>query len=47
MIESSSWSGSELSTLQLLLPHDISEELFTTISSMVPSIFRVANPKFL
>lgn len=47
MIESSSWSGSELSTLQLLLPHDISEELFTTISSMVPTIFRVANPKIL
>lgn len=47
MIESSGWSGSELSTLQLLLPHDISEELFTTISSMVPNIFRVANPKFL
>lgn len=47
MIESSGWSGSELSTLQLLLPHDISEELFTTISSMVPSIFRVANPKIL
>jgi Uncharacterised conserved protein (DUF2362) len=47
MIESSSWSGSELSTLQLLLPHDISEELFTTISSMIPSIFRVANPKVL
>lgn len=47
MIESSSWSGSELSTLQLLLPHDISEELFSTISSMVPSIFRVANPKIL
>lgn len=47
MIESSSWSGSELSTLQLLLPHDISEELFMTISSMVPNIFRVANPKIL
>lgn len=47
MIESSNWSGSDLSTLQLLLPHDISEELFSTISSMVPSIFRVANPKIL
>lgn len=47
MIESSSWSGVELSTLQLLLPQDISEELFSTISSMVPSIFRVANPKIL
>lgn len=47
MIESSAWSGSELNTLQLLLPHDISEELFATISAMVPNIFRVANPKFL
>lgn len=47
MIESSSWSGSELSTLQLLLPNEISDDLFATISSMVPSIFRVANPKFL
>lgn len=47
MIESSSWSGAELSTLQLLLPNGISEELFSTISSMVPNIFRVANAKFL
>lgn len=47
MIESSSWSGSELSTLQLALPQDITDELFSTISSMVPSIFRVANPKIL
>ena len=46
MIESSS-TGSELSTLQLLLPADISEELFTSISQMIPSIFRVANTKFL
>lgn len=46
MIESSS-TGSELSTLQLLLPSDISEELFTSISQMIPSIFRVANTKFL
>jgi hypothetical protein len=46
MIESSS-TGSELSTLQLLLPSDISEELFISISQMIPSIFRVANTKFL
>lgn len=46
MIESSS-TGSELSTLQLLLPSDISEDLFTSISQMIPSIFRVANTKFL
>ncbi|ALC47815.1 CG9986, partial [Drosophila busckii] len=47
MIESASWGGAELSTLQLLLPHDISEELFTTLSGMVPNVFRVANPKIL
>lgn len=46
MIESSS-TGSELSTLQLLLPSDISDELFSSISQMIPSIFRVANAKFL
>ncbi|XP_064551191.1 protein C12orf4 homolog isoform X1 [Drosophila montana] len=47
MIESASWGGAELSTLQLLLPHDISEELFTTLAGMVPNVFRVANPKVL
>lgn len=46
MIESSS-TGSELSTLQLLLPSDISDELFTSISQMIPSIFRISNTKFL
>lgn len=47
MIESATWGGSQLSTLQLLLPHDISEELFAMLAGMVPHIFRVANPKFL
>ncbi|XP_065365527.1 protein C12orf4 homolog [Calliphora vicina] len=47
MIESASWGGAELSTLQLLLPHDISEDLFNTLASMVPNVFRVANPKIL
>uniref|UniRef100_A0A8D8BGN9 Protein C12orf4 homolog n=1 Tax=Culex pipiens TaxID=7175 RepID=A0A8D8BGN9_CULPI len=47
MIESSSWGGAELNTLQLLLPHDISEELFRTLADMVPHVFRVANPKVL
>ncbi|CAO1431929.1 unnamed protein product [Diamesa serratosioi] len=47
MIESSAWSGTDLLTLQLLLPHNISEDLFLNISSMVPNIFRVANTKFL
>ncbi|CAD7084346.1 unnamed protein product [Hermetia illucens] len=47
MIESASWGGAELSTLQLLLPREISEELFTTLAGMVPHVFRVANPKIL
>jgi hypothetical protein len=47
MIESSSGSGALLSTLQLLLPDEISEELFTNLSQMVPNIFRVSNPKVL
>ncbi|XP_067617176.1 ferry endosomal RAB5 effector complex subunit 3 [Eurosta solidaginis] len=47
MIESASWGGAELSTLQLLLPHDISEDLFATLAGMVPNVFRVANPKIL
>ncbi|XP_040151422.1 protein C12orf4 homolog [Anopheles arabiensis] len=47
MIESASWGGAELNTLQLLLPHDISEELFRTLADMVPHVFRVANPKIL
>ncbi|XP_055372168.1 protein C12orf4 homolog [Condylostylus longicornis] len=47
MIESSTWGGAELSTLQFLLPFDISEELFNTLTAMVPNVFRVANPKIL
>ncbi|XP_058058972.1 protein C12orf4 homolog [Anopheles bellator] len=47
MIESASWGGAELNTLQLLLPHNMSEELFRTLADMVPHVFRVANPKVL
>lgn len=47
MIESASWGGSELSTLQLVLPRDISEELFGVLSGMVPHVFRLANAKVL
>lgn len=35
------------STLQLLLPNDISEDLFGTLVGMVPHVFRVANAKVL
>lgn len=47
MIESATWGGSELSTLQLVLPKDISEELFGVLSGMVPHVFRLANAKVL
>lgn len=47
MIESATWGGSELSTLQLVLPRDISEELFGVLSGMVPHVFRLANTKVL
>lgn len=47
MIESATWGGSELSTLQLVLPRDISEELFSALSGMVPHVFRLANAKVL
>lgn len=45
MIESATWGGSELSTLQLVLPRDISEELFTVLANMVPHVFRLSNAK--
>lgn len=45
MIESASWGGSELSTLQLVLPRDISDELFTILANMVPHVFRLSNAK--
>lgn len=45
MIESASWGGSELNTLQLILPCDISEELFGILANMVPHVFRLSNAK--
>lgn len=45
IIESASWGGSELNTLQLVLPQDISYELFSMLSNTVPQVFRLANAK--
>lgn len=45
MIESASWGGSEINTLQLVLPRDISEELFGVLANMVPHVFRLSNVK--
>lgn len=48
MIElASELKGAELSTIQLLLPNDISEDLFHTLSGMLPHVFRVSNSKIL
>lgn len=48
MIElASELKGPELSTIQLLLPDDITEELFHTLAGMLPHVFRVSNSKVL
>ncbi|KAG1714460.1 Protein C12orf4 [Nymphon striatum] len=47
MIEILSWGGSETRTIQFLLPKGISEDLFQSLSTMLPSIFRMANPLVL
>lgn len=45
IIESASWGGSELNTLQLILPKDISYELFSSLANTIPQVFRLANAK--
>lgn len=47
MIEMASWGGSEIKNLQLLLPQGLSEEIFTSLASMLPCIFRLSNPLVL
>ncbi|XP_065346779.1 protein C12orf4 [Cloeon dipterum] len=44
MIETASWGGSELKTIQFVLPKGISENLFKSLCTMLSSIFRVSNP---
>ncbi|XP_046746607.1 protein C12orf4 homolog [Diprion similis] len=44
MIEMASWGGAELKNLQFLVPKGVSEEVFGTLATMLPSIFRVSNP---
>ncbi|KAK7603268.1 hypothetical protein V9T40_003267 [Parthenolecanium corni] len=44
MIEMASWGGSDLKNLQFLVPKGISEEVFASLATMLPSIFRVSNP---
>lgn len=44
MIEMASWGGSELKNLQFLVPKGISEDVFNSLASLLPSIFRISNP---
>ncbi|XP_076331224.1 FERRY endosomal RAB5 effector complex subunit 3-like isoform X1 [Tachypleus tridentatus] len=47
MIEMASLGGDETRTVQFLVPRGISEELFSSLASMLPSIFRLSNPLIL
>ncbi|XP_066152866.1 FERRY endosomal RAB5 effector complex subunit 3 [Euwallacea fornicatus] len=47
MIEMASWGGSELKNLQFMLPEGISNDVFASMTEMVPRIFKVCNPKIL
>ncbi|XP_059087008.1 protein C12orf4 homolog [Tigriopus californicus] len=44
MMEVASWGGSELKTLQFLVPQDIDPDVFHRLTSMLASIFRTSNP---
>ena len=43
LMEVTSWGGSEM-TVQFLVPKDISKDVFSRLSLMLPSIFRISNP---
>ncbi|KAL1492654.1 hypothetical protein ABEB36_010880 [Hypothenemus hampei] len=47
MIEMASWGGSELKNLQFMLPQGISNTVFTSMTEMLPRIFKMSNPKVL
>lgn len=44
MIEAAGVGGAEVNNLQFLVPDGISPEVFSTLATMLPSIFRVSNP---
>jgi len=44
MMEMGGWGGTEIKTLQFLLPLDIDPDVFAKLTSMLSSIFRVSNP---
>ena len=44
LMEVASWGGSEIKTLQFLVPKDIDHDVFMKLSTMLPTIFRTSNP---
>lgn len=44
LMEMASWGGSEIKTLQFLVPKDIDSDVFSKLSLMLPTIFRTFNP---
>ena len=44
MMEMGGWGGTEIKTLQFLLPHDIDADVFNKLTGMLSTIFRVSNP---
>jgi hypothetical protein len=44
MMEVATWGGSEIRTLQFLVPKDIDQDVFAKLALMLPSIFRISNP---
>ncbi|XP_044731533.1 protein C12orf4 homolog [Chrysoperla carnea] len=44
MIEMASWGGSELKNLQFIIPKGISTSVFTSLATMLTTIFKLSNP---
>ncbi|XP_043213077.1 protein C12orf4 homolog [Amphibalanus amphitrite] len=44
MMEMVSWGGTETRTIHFIVPKTISEEVFASVSALLPTIFRVSNP---
>ena len=43
MMEMGGWGGSEIKTLQFLLPADIDQDVFLKLTAMLSTIFRVSS----
>lgn len=44
VMELALWTGQEAFTIQFLVPKGLSDEAFVSISTMLPTIFRMSNP---